>query len=764
MRIVIVEDHPMILQVLTAALRSVPGYVVQGYSGGRDGLEACAAGADLAIFDNRLPDMTGTDAVRLLRATPATQHLPIIMITGDGDARTRMDSIKAGATDFLEKPVNIDELRLRVRNLLALHEAQKQAERRERLLESVISASNASLAVANARDPATPLTFVSDSFARLCGRPIRQMIEGAHPLLGIDADPAPARDALAAAVAARQAGRFVLQARRPAGGDFWTEVTLHPVPDPGERAHYLVVTQRDISDMVEIREAHDRLTARMSDIARLSGAWFFELGADGCVTYISEAMALALGTRPDSVLGRHVDTLGIRFAGPDRQGQQPGDLFVPPGTALDALLLTVALSDGSQRAVQVSIAPWQDAAGAFGGYRGHAVDVTDIAEARDQADRASRAKSAFLATMSHEMRTPLTAIVGLSEMLAQDAADPAHRATLGTIRDEAAHLAGVLADVLDVATMERGALVLNTAPLDPVAVLDEAVSALTAEARQRGLAVRTEVAGPTGDPRSGDGPRLRQILRNLMSNAVKFTESGSIDIRLDLRDPGRLIATITDTGIGMSARELAVVFAPFVQADDGIARRFGGSGLGLSLARFLVHAMGGTLTLESTPGKGTCATLDLPLPLAPGAPSARLDLGGQKVLVADDNRTNRRILDSMLRRLGAEVTLAEDGDEALDHWRAGDFDLLLLDINMPRLAGTDVARSIRAGPGAGAAVPILAVTANASPEQVARYREAGFDACLGKPFTAQSLAGALGALMPGRGPSASPPGPVAVKQ
>ena len=283
MRIVIVEDHPMILQVLTAALRSVPGYVVQGYSGGRDGLEACAAGADLAIFDNRLPDMTGTDAVRLLRATPATQHLPIIMITGDGDARTRMDSIKAGATDFLEKPVNIDELRLRVRNLLALHEAQKQAERRERLLESVISASNASLAVANARDPATPLTFVSDSFARLCGRPIRQMIEGAHPLLGIDADPAPARDALAAAVAARQAGRFVLQARRPAGGDFWTEVTLHPVPDPGERAHYLVVTQRDISDMVEIREAHDRLTARMSDIARLSGAWFFELGADGCV-------------------------------------------------------------------------------------------------------------------------------------------------------------------------------------------------------------------------------------------------------------------------------------------------------------------------------------------------------------------------------------------------------------------------------------------------------------------------------------------------
>ncbi len=746
----------MILQVLTSALRTVPGYVVQGYSGARNGLEACAAGADLAIFDNRLPDMSGTDAVRLLRATPATQHLPIIMITGDGDARTRMDSIKAGATDFLEKPVNIDELRLRVRNLLALHEAQKQAERRERLLESVISASNASIAVANARDPRTPFTFVSEALARLCGRYARQMTEFTHPLLWIDTDPSPERDALAAAVAARRPGRFVLQARRPGGPDFWNEVALHPVPDPGAEAHFLVVTQRDISDMVEIREAHDRLNARMSDIARLSGAWFFEVGADGVVTYVSQAMALALGARPDSVIGRPVDALGVRFADPDRRGQTLHSLFTTPGPAIDALLLDCRLPDGSLRAVQSSIAPFQDPSGGFGGYRGHAVDVTDITEARDQAHRASRAKSAFLATMSHEMRTPLTAIVGLSETLAEDAANPAQRATLGTIRDAAAHLAGVLGDVLDVATMERGDLVLNVAPLDPVALLEESVAGLAAEARSRGLTVQTEVLGPTGVLRRGDGPRLRQILRHLMSNAVKFTETGGIDLRLDLRDPARLTVVIADTGIGMSARELSVVFDPFVQADDGIARRFGGLGLGLGLARFLAGAMDGRLDLQSTPGVGTRATLDIALPPAEVLPSGPVDLSGQRVLVADDNRTNRRILETMLHKLGAEVTLAEDGDEALDRWRGGAFDLLLLDINMPRLAGTDVARSVRAAPGGGR-VPILAVTANARPEQVLLYREAGFDGCLGKPFTADALSGALRSVLDSRPQSRPPP-------
>ena len=757
MRIVIVEDHPMILQVLTAALRSVPGYSVQGYSGGRDGLEACAAGADLAIFDNRLPDMTGTEAVRLLRATPATQHLPIIMITGDGDARTRMDSIKAGATDFLEKPVNIDELRLRVRNLLALHEAQKQAERRERLLESVISASNAAIAVADARDSRTPYTFVSEALVRLSGRPARVLLEDPHPLLWIDAEPSPERDALDEAVAHRRAGRFVVQARRPRGAPFWSEVTLHPVPDPGDAAHYLVVTQRDISDMVEIREAHDRLSARMSDIARLSGAWFFEIGADGCVTYVSDAMALALGSAPERVIGRPVDALGGRFADPEQRDRPLSSLLATPGGAIDGLLLHFPLRDGTMRAVQVSLAPYDDAGGQFGGYRGHAVDVTDIAEARDQANRASRAKSAFLATMSHEMRTPLTAIVGLAETLAQETASADERATLDTIRDQAAHLADVLGDVLDVATIERGELMLNRAPLDPVSLVSDAIAGLQEAARAKGLDVQTRILGPTGGRRLGDGPRLRQILRNLMSNAVKFTETGGIDLQVDLRDAHRLRVTLTDTGIGMSARDLEVVFQPFVQADDGIARRFGGAGLGLSLARFLAGAMDGRLDLASTPGQGTRALLDVALPAVTDDSASRPpDLAGRHVLVADDNRTNRRILDVMLRKLGAEVHLAEDGDEALDRWHALTPDLLVLDINMPRLAGTDVARAVRAE-ASGRAVPILAVTANARPEQVAHYIEAGFDGCLGKPFTAETLSGALRGVLQLRPLSQLPP-------
>lgn len=749
MRIVIVEDHPMILQVLTAALGSVPGYVVQGHVLARDGLEACGAGADLAIFDNRLPDMTGTEAVRLLRATPVTRHLPIIMITGDGDARTRMDSIKAGATDFLEKPVNIDELRLRVRNLLALHEAQKQAERRERLLESVIAASNASIAVANARDPLTPFTFVSDALAALCGRTPRQMVKELHPLLWIDAEASVDRDALAQAIAQRAAGRFVVQARRPRGPTFWNEVTLHPVPDPGEDAHYLVVTQRDITDMVEIREAHDRLSARMSDIARISGAWFFEIDAEAKVTYVSEAMARALGARPEQGVGRHVDALGGRFADAARQGQPLSVLLAPPHVPIENQLLTFRLADGAIRSLQVSVVPYVDAAGQFGGYRGHAGDVSEIAEARDQANRASRAKSAFLATMSHEMRTPLTAIVGLSETLALDTSNPEQRATLGTIRDQAGHLAQVLGDVLDVATMERGALVLNRAPFDPLATLHEATATLCDAARAKGLVVDLRVIGVDHAQRHGDGPRLRQVLRNLTSNAVKFTEHGGIRIEFDHSDAETLRFSVTDTGIGMSSHELTQVFRPFVQADDGIARRFGGSGLGLSIARFLAEAMEGRLDLTSTPGQGTRALLEVRLPRVLPGGSSMVDLTARQVLVADDNRANRKILEVMLRKMGAEVILTEDGREALDRWQEGGIDLLLLDINMPHLAGTDVARRVRAAE-SGATVPILAVTANAMAEQVAQYRQAGFDGCLGKPFTTASLSQALNAVLQAR--------------
>ncbi len=749
MRIVIVEDHPIILQVLTAALGSVEGYAVQGFSSARAGLDACLGGVDLAIFDHRLPDMTSTEALQILRANPQTRHLPVIVITGDNDAGTRMNAIKAGATDFLNKPVNIDELRLRVRNLLALHEAQKQAEQREELLEIVIAASKSSIAVADARLPETPILFASEALLALNQCRADEVIGQRHHHLWRHVKPAPARDAMCRATEQRLAHRAVLETGRADGTTFWTEIVWQPVPRPGAEAHYLVITQSDVSDMVAIRAAHQHLTERLSDIARVSGAWFFEIDAQGRLSYVSDAMAqaLSLGEASRPVLGLHVDELKAGFADPERAGEPLSALFRVPAASLAHQMLAFHMPDGKTRTVQVSLAPFQDEVGRHAGYRGYAGDVSEIAEARDQAKRASRAKSAFLATMSHEMRTPLTGILGMVEILAQGISHPQQVNQLDHIRSAAAALSDVLGNVLDVASLESGKLALDIAAFDPVAVVRGAVDEYRPQARGKGLALDLALDAGLQGSRRGDAQRLRQILRNLLSNAVKFTEAGSVTVRLDRGEGDELRLSVSDTGIGMGADDLARACQPFLQGDDRMERRFGGSGLGLAIVRWLVDAMSGDMQIESEPGRGTRVSIRLPLAALARqpAPAPGLDLNGRHVLVADDNRVNRQILDTLLRRMGAEVTLCEDGVEAMNHWQQDRFDLVLLDINMPNMAGTDVMRAIRQTEAGQIRdpVPAVAVTANTFPDQLRQYREVGFDGWIGKPFTSATLAGSL---------------------
>lgn len=748
MRLVVVEDHPMILSVITMALQAVQGYEVVACQTAEAGLAACAAETDLAIFDNRLPGLTGIEAVARLRAEPRTRHLPVIIITGDNDRQTRLDAIRAGATEFLEKPVQIDELRLRVRNLLALHAAQKQASEGQALLETLIAASGASIAVADLRRPEAPIVYASAPLAARTGRAAQAILGQPVRHLWAESHPGADREALDAALAQGAAGRFVLAGLPGDGAAGWTEVALAPVSGGHGAARHAVVTLRDVSDLIAARQAHDRLSSRLADIARISGAWFFELDADLQLTYVSAAMAQELGAAPAQLDGVRIADLPLFLADPGRRGAPAAALFTPPHAPVDQALVSLRLPDGTTRAVQIGAAPFHDDQGRFAGYRGHAGDVSEIARARDLAAQASRAKSVFLATMSHEMRTPLTAIVGLSEVLARDRLPESQRHQLDEIRAAALHLSGVLSDVLDVAGMEQGQLRLDRAPFDPVRTVAEALAAEREAAAAKGLALGFATDGAPAGLRLGDAARVGRIARALVSNAVKFTPQGSVSVRLELSE-GAVALTVADTGIGMSPEVQASAFAPFVQADDGIARRFEGAGLGLSIVRWLTDAMGGRIELASAPGQGTTVRVRLPLPpvgpaATPAPQGGALDwtgLAGRRVLVADDNPVNRRILLALLERLGAQVTLCEDGPEALRAWQPGGFDLVLLDINMPGMAGTEVIRAIRRDEGqrGGAPVPAIAVTANARPDQVALYLQAGFDGCLAKPFTGAAL-------------------------
>ncbi|MGY6632441.1 MAG: response regulator [Alkalilacustris sp.] len=775
MRVVIVEDHPITRNVLSLALQAVPGYEVLSFSTAQEGLTACRAGADIAIFDNHLPDITGTAAVKILRGQPATQNLPVIMITGDGDRQTRMAAIDAGATDFLEKPVQIDELRIRVRNLLALQAAEKEARSGQALLETLIAAADARVAVADAQADGAPILYASDpvqqrisaSAAGMRGLPLQQ--------LWSHAPPSAEREALDQAVATATPGRFVLS--DPLGdGDGWVEIALSSVAHAAGTPRYLVANLRSVTDLVESRQAHAQVASRLRDMAHLSSAWFFELDHGLALSYVSPALAQALDSDAEELVGRPMATLPLRLCGPDQGSVPASSLFAAPHRPVRNAMVTFELPNGDRRIVQMDACPVEGADGGFGGYRGHASDVSDIIRARDQAAQASRAKSVFLATMSHEMRTPLTAIMGLAELATMEPLPPGAQRHLADIRAEAQRLSVLLSDVLDVAAMDRGSPVLDDAPFDVAAVVRPFMEHARRSAEEKGLTFALEIVAPRITVRRGDAARFGAILRALVSNAIKFTPTGRVTVRLDLSEPSSMNLCVEDSGIGMDEAEQSAALLPFVQSDDGIARRFEGAGIGLSIVTWLTDAMEGEFRLTSMPGTGTIAKVSLPLPeevadqpprasaQEPGpfpasgrpdganrdAPQGRpmpsddpaaAPLRGLRILVADDNLANRKILATMLTRMGAEVTLCNDGAEAVEAWGATAFDILLLDINMPRMAGTEVMEIVRRKEAerGGAPVPALAVTANARPDQIALYRSVGFAGCLAKPFNRAQL-------------------------
>ena len=746
-KVAVVEDNPMIRSVLVAALDGMTDLQVTGFAEARPVIAAAAGTTyDLFILDYRLPDLTGVEAMRLLRADARFAHVPIVMVTADSDTALRLEAIRAGATDFLTKPVNIEELRLRVGNLLALRRAQAEVAAREKLLTAVIEASTASIVIGDARGPDIPLIYANAAFERLSGYDRAEVLGSNCRILTAEAPDHPVRTALRKAVAARQGGAFRLRNRRRSGEVFWNQIDLHPVPEPGPGARYVVATQTDVTAEVEASRSRDRLGARLADIAQLSDAWFFEFDRHLRIAYLSPAMARALEVDPAEVQGLGVDAIGASIAvDPEGRG---GDLraLLSRREAVANIPLRLQRRDGTACWMQASAAPFLTAEGAFDGVRGFCSDISVIVAARDAAQQAQRAQAAFVAMMGHELRTPLTAIIGLTESLEQNDLCAPARADLATIRAAATDLSGVLSDVLDHAQLQGGRLTLARVAVPLPDLLAAQVAEFRGRAADRGLALRLEVEGDAPPMRQGDPDRLRQILRNLIDNALRFTPQGAVTVTLALTASDRVAVMVADTGIGIAEADRDRIFDPFVQLDDRMGRVHGGRGLGLSLARKLAEAMGGTLTVQSQPGQGSTFRLDLPLPAMQDTPPApALDLTGAPVLVADDNGANRKLLQLILSRLGADVTLAEDGRAALQVWSPGRFALLLLDINMPEMTGTEVIADIRRLERAVglAPVPAFAVSANARPEQVETYLAAGFDGCIAKPFTIAALQGAL---------------------
>ncbi|MGQ3042447.1 MAG: ATP-binding protein [Brevundimonas aurantiaca] len=416
---------------------------------------------------------------------------------------------------------------------------------------------------------------------------------------------------------------------------------------------------------------------------------------------------------------------------------QPTDLLVAVGCVLYMTHLLVAVRQSSQtnRAIQIANDRAQ--------------------EERRRAEVASAAKSDFLAVVSHEIRTPMNAVVTSANLLERSQLDPAQKEHVVMLKDASQVLIGLLNDVLDFSKIEAGKMELEEAPVDLVDKLKALERMWAPKAQAAGVAF--EVSLPDDLPRHvrTDPLRLQQILFNLVSNAVKFTATGRIEVRARWNAAlGRLTVAVTDTGCGIPDDRLPYVFDVFEQVDAGVTRRHGGSGLGLAITCKLAQLMGGSVSVESRLGEGSIFTVDLPMGIA-AAPSATLAVSapstfahGLDILAVDDHPVNRRIVALLLEPMGCVLTFAENGQEAVEAAALRRFDAILMDMQMPVMDGLTATRAIRSdGPNAG--TPVIALTANALETHRAAWATVGVDDFVTKPIDPARLASALEAAVRG---------------